>query len=107
MTTHKEAVDELDEILTPLFIQARQEALKEAYDIPPNRNGVVTSTPSKVAHLVNDAKLSSLIAKAEVDARIDELDNHVRLMNGWHVGDWDEAIKDRIKALNEPKEEKA
>jgi hypothetical protein len=34
-----------------------------------------------------------------IQARIDELDNHVRLMNGWHPGDWEESIKARIKDL--------
>lgn len=48
--------DWLDDLLVPLFVQARQEALKEAYEIPLNRDGIVTSTPTKVHHLVIEAE---------------------------------------------------
>ncbi len=54
MTKHT-SVEKIDTILVPLFVQARQEALREANEIPLNRSGVVTSTPTKVNHLVGEA----------------------------------------------------
>lgn len=45
----------IEPVLTPLFIQARQEALKESARLEP-QGGIVTSSPSKVSHLVEQAE---------------------------------------------------
>lgn len=67
---------QLDELLVPLFVQARQEALIEYVSIPPHRSGVVTSTPTKVAHLVKkaEAAIKSLITQARQQAIVECLE---------------------------------
>lgn len=94
---------ELEELLTPLFVQARSEALREANNIRMT-GGIVTNTPSKVLHLVKEVQLK--LSKPTNQTEAKPVDGKMRRIIDEAVAasatddlstDWDAIVEDAAK----------